>query len=122
MAFNAVKGEFVTGSTTTEGRFRPSTDFDARVGADDGVALFCESRVGGGGGADHRFGDMVARDGGGGATFCDGANVFDVQEGGLLKVFLFIVVVVRFDVSLSFFVNVFGGFRWWCFSGIGECV
>lgn len=119
MAFYAVKGEFVAGSTAAEGGFCPATDFDARVGADDGIALFCEGRVGRGGAADHRFGEVVFRGCGGGVTFCDGANVFNVQEGGFLGVFLF--VVVRFDVFL-FVVVGFGELRWVYFGQIREYV
>ncbi len=43
--FDAVEGEFVTGSSTPQGGFRPPTDFDARVGADYRVALLCQSGV-----------------------------------------------------------------------------
>jgi len=113
MTFNAVKGEFVTGSTTTESGFCPATDFDARVGADDGVALFCEGRMGCGSCADHGFWEEVFL-WGGGVTFCYGADIFDVEEGGFLCVVFFFRV--RFDVLVL--VVVLNRLRCRCFGGI----
>ena len=43
---DAVEGEFITGASATESGFGPAANFDARVRADNGVALLCERIVG----------------------------------------------------------------------------
>ena len=48
VGFDAVETVFVAGSAAAEGGFRPAADFDAGVGADYCVALFCEGGMGGG--------------------------------------------------------------------------
>ena len=74
MALYSVKGEFVARATATKGGFGPSTDFDAAVGADDGIALLCQGGVGGAGAADHGLWGKYC----GGLSLVDWANVFDV--------------------------------------------
>lgn len=59
MGFYTVEGEFVAGPATAEGGFSPATYFDAAVSADDGVALFCQGRVGCGRCGDHGFGGEI---------------------------------------------------------------
>lgn len=86
---DVVEGVFVAGAAAAEGGFGPPADLDARVAADDGVALFCEGGVGGGGPGDHggEGGGCVdgrgRGEGGGGEVDWDGgfaAEVFEVVE------------------------------------------
>ena len=51
----AVEGVLVAGATATESRLGPPTDLDARVGANDAVALLCKGSIGRRGDGDHFF-------------------------------------------------------------------
>lgn len=55
---DAVETVLVAGTAAAEGGFGPAADFDSRVGTDNGVALFRESRVGDGISGNHLLAEV----------------------------------------------------------------